>query len=457
MAPPAIGAAVNHRIGLVTEEEIRRLVALLAVPSVSAAPEHAGDVARAAELVAEEVRRAGGSAEVRPGARHPLVVGEVPATRGPGAAAVLIYGHYDVQPPGDLALWETPPFEPTVRGGRLLARGACDDKGGLFMLLAAVRRLAEAGRLGVRVRVLVDGEEESGGISAEDWIAADPELPGVRAALVFDAPMLGPRRPALYVGVRGIVSLRVTVRTAAGDAHSGLYGGAALGAPAALARVLAAVGPREGRPPEPLLRGAAPLSAEERAAWEELPPGGRVLAAAGLAPADAAAAAEFYLRTTALPSVDVHALACGDPGTPATVIPARATATLSLRLAPGQRGEEMAATLEALLRDAAPPGAAVEVERLGIAEPALVDPAQPVIRLARDAIERETGWRPVPVRSGGSLPVVAALAARGVPVVLSGFYLPGDGIHAPNEGIDLEHLDVGTRAAAAILEALAPA
>lgn len=439
-----------------TQDELDRLRDFLAIPSVSALPEHAPDMARAAEWCAGEVRRAGGTAEVLDGVGHPLVVGEIPPGDGDSRApTILVYGHYDVQPAGDPGEWTSPPFVPTIRDGRLHARGACDDKGCLFMLVAAAQRMAAAGRLGVRVRVLIDGEEESGGSSAADWVTAEPDLGNAAAAVIFDGPMIGPARPALYVGVRGIVYLRIMVRTAAGDGHSGLFGGAALNAAHALTRVLDAVVPRGGRLPEALLDGAEPPANEERAAWELLPPGDAVLAGAGLAPADATAAEDFYLRTTALPSIDVHGIGCGDPAAVATVIPATATATLSLRLAPGQRSDAVAPALDRLIRDAAPAGARVEVERLGVAEPALVDPSHPVIRRAADAVEAAVGWRPAPVRIGGSLPIVTALTGRGVPVILSGFYLPDDGIHSPNEGISLEHLDVGTRAAVAILESLA--
>lgn len=441
-----------------TPEEIDRLKQFLAMPSVSAVPEHAADIARAAEWCAAEVRRAGGSVEVVPGEVHPLVVGEIPPSdAGADAPTVLLYGHYDVQPVGDPAEWATPPFEPTVRDGRLCARGACDDKGCLAMLLFAVQRLAAAGRLGVHVRVLIDGEEESSGESAERWVAADPDLGNAAAAVIFDGPMIGAQLPAFYIGVRGLVYLRVTVRTAALDAHSGLYGGAAMNAAHVLLRVLDAALPQDGRVPSDLLVGVEPPSDAERVAWEALPRGADVLAGAGLAPAEAAAAEEFYLRTTGLPSFDVHGLESGDPSAAAMVIPRMARATLSLRLAPGQEGEVLAPLLERRLRDAAPAGAEVEVERLGMSQPALIDAGNPALVKAADAVEQAIGMRPVPVRIGGSLPIVSALAARGLPLILSGFYLPDDGIHSPNEGISLEHLDMGTRAAEAILESLSSA
>jgi acetylornithine deacetylase/succinyl-diaminopimelate desuccinylase-like protein len=440
----------------VTNDELDRLSDFLAIPSISALPEHVDDMRRAAQWCVDAVLRAGGSAEVLAGVVHPLVVGEIPSSGGsPSAPVVLIYGHYDVQPVGDLAAWESPPFTPTLRGDRLCARGACDDKGCLAMLLFAAQRLAADGRLGVRVRVLIDGEEESGGSSAADWVAADPNLGAAVAAVVFDGPMIAANRPAFYVGVRGNVYLSVTVRTAQADAHSGLYGGAAMNAAHALMGIIESVVPRHGQLPEALRAGVQPPTETERSVWDSLPPGANVLGGAGLVPADAGAADEFYERTTGLPSLDVHGIACGDPSAVATVIPCVATATLSLRLAPGQDGAVVAPVLEALLRDAAPDGATIEVENLGMSEPALIDPHDPVIQRAAAAVHDAIGWRPAPVRIGGSLPIVSAFTARGLPVILSGFYLPDDGIHSPNEGISREHLDVGTRAAEAILTSLA--
>ncbi len=436
-----------------SSEEIDRLFSLLRVPSVSAVAAHSPDMRRAADLVAAEVRRAGGAAEVRTTAGHPLVLGEVPPSSGdPGAPRVLLYGHYDVQPPGPDELWTTPPFEPTVRNGSLYARGASDDKGNLFMLLAAVQRLAAEGRLPVRAAFVVEGEEESGGTSALDHLGADAEP--AAATIIFDSVMIGPGRPTICTGVRGLVYRRVRVRTARTDAHSGLYGGAALNAAHALMAILGAVAPREGRLPAPLYAGVAPAGAVEVAAWDELPPGAQALATAGLRPADPGAADGFYMRTLASPSLDVHGIACGEPDVVKNNIPSEAHATLSLRLAPGQDPDAVAAALDRLIREAAPPGAEVEVEDLNIALPAALDPDHPTLAAATEGMERATGWRPAPVRLGGTLPVVAVLAAKGIPVILTGFGLPDDAIHAPDEHLRYEYLEVGTRAAMEILLAL---
>jgi len=434
--------------------ELERLMALLRVPSISASPDHADEMQRAAMMVADEVLRAGGSAEVVVTSGHPLVVGDVPASDGmPDAPVVAIYGHYDVQPPGDLALWTSPPFAPEVRGGNLYARGASDDKGNLFMLLVAVQRMRATGRLPVRVRVLVDGEEESGGHSAVDWVRDEADPP--RAAIIFDSPMIGPGRPAVCTGLRGLAYFRVRVRGGEADLHSGMHGGAALNATHALVQVLESVLPRDGRVPGPLMRGVASPSPMEEAAWETLPAGDGVLAAAGGRAADPSAAAEYHLRTTMLPSPDVHGLRAGDPSLVATVIPAVAEATLSCRVPPGSDATAMAAALEGMLRDACPPGADIEVEGLGVAGSSRLDPADPVIAAAMRGIADATGLPVTPVGIGGSIPVVAEMAARGTSVVLTGFALPDDGYHAPDEHLRVEHLGFGVEAAEGILAALA--
>jgi acetylornithine deacetylase/succinyl-diaminopimelate desuccinylase-like protein len=272
--------------------------------------------------------------------------------------------------------------------------------------------------------------------------------------MIFDVPMIAPGRPAICTGVRGMVYRRVRVRSAGADAHSGLFGGAAMNAAHVLVAMLAAVMPRDGRLPEALDAGVAPAGATEVAMWDALPSGAESLAGAGLRPADPGAAEGFHLRTLASPSLDVHGIAAGEPSAVKTNIPHEATATLSLRLVAGQDAPAVAASLDRLLRDAAPEGAEVEIEDLGVALPAALDPDHPVVRAAAAGIERATGWPAVSVRLGGTLPVIAVLAARGVPTVLTGFGLPDDAIHAPDEHLRVEYLETGTRAAMAILEEL---
>ncbi|MBM3664916.1 MAG: M20 family dipeptidase [Actinobacteria bacterium] len=428
-------------------------MALLAVPSISADPTHEGDMLCAAEMVGDGVRRAGGIAEVVATSGHPLVVGEVPPSDdSPDAPVVTVYGHYDVQPPGDLALWTSPPFQPEVRHGMVFARGATDDKGNLFMLLVALQRLRAEERLTVRARILIDGEEESGGHSAVDFIAAEADP--ARAAVIFDSPMIGPGRPAICTGLRGLAHFRVRVRGGEADLHSGMYGGAALNSVHALMQVLQAVVARDGRVPAPLLEGTPDPSHGEVDAWATLPGGDQMLAQAGGRPLDDRAVEEYRRRTTMLPSVDVHGIRAGDPSLVATVIPAVAEATVSCRIPPGADADRLAQVMRDLMQAACPPGADLEVEGLGVAGSSRLDPSDPVITAAMRGITEGTGLPVTPLGIGGSIPVVAAMADRGTSVVLSGFGLPDDGLHAPDEHMRLENLDLGVRGAMGLLSAL---
>jgi acetylornithine deacetylase/succinyl-diaminopimelate desuccinylase-like protein len=413
----------------------------LRIPSISADPAHAEDVRRAGEWVCDFVRRAGGEAGLLPTDGHPLAVGEIPASGGADAPTVLVYGHFDVQPPAPLEAWESPPFEPTVRDGWLYARGAADDKGNSYLLLKAAATLAAEGRLPVNVRVAFDGEEETGGDSIVEFLAADER--GADACLIFDGPMPKVDVPAFEVGTRGLVYFHVRVRTGERDLHSGLYGGAALNATHALMDVLAAVTAQ----PEELRRGIVPPTDEELAAWAQLDPGAEVLADQGARPKDARAAEDFYVRTFAGAAVDVNGIKGGEPDLQKTVLPVEAEANVSIRLAPGQDADEIAAAFERLLRDAAPPGADVEVERWASGPAGLVPADAPAVRLAQDAFERILGRRPLLLRSGGTLPIVPALADKGIPTILSGFDVPEGNIHSPNERLLVRYLPLGVAAA----------
>jgi acetylornithine deacetylase/succinyl-diaminopimelate desuccinylase-like protein len=435
----------------VTTDELNRLFALLRIPSISALPDHRADMVRAAGAFADEIRRAGGAATLHGTVARPFVIGEVAPSDGrANPTRVLIYGHYDVQPVGDVARWDSPPFEPEIRGEYLYARGASDDKGNLFQVIVAVQRLTAENRLPVHVTFLIDGEEESGGTAAIDWVDSLDEVPDI--GVIWDGGMLARGRPSIETGVRGLCYRRVTVTTGTLDGHSGLYGGVALNAAHALTRVLAAVQPRNGRLPDALSAGVGPVSEAERAGWDQMPPGDRLLEEAGLRPADATAGEEFAKRTLASPSVDVHAIWCGDADAVKTVIPSVAHAMVSVRVAPGQDAAVIGATLDRLLREAAPDGATVEVENLGDASPALMDPEHPVLKTAAGAIAAATGAPVTPVRTGGTLPIFATMVAR-MPTVLTGFALPDDAIHSPNERMLVENLGTGVRAAMAMLEA----
>jgi acetylornithine deacetylase/succinyl-diaminopimelate desuccinylase-like protein len=422
----------------------------LRIPSVSADPAHAGDVRRAGQWLCDFVRAAGGQAELVDTQALPLTLGEIPASRNGGAApTVLLYGHFDVQPPAPLELWKSPPFEPEVRDGYVYARGVADDKGNSYLPLKAAAELAHEGALPVNVRVAFDGEEEVGGHSIVDFLAEDER--GADACLIFDGAMPRLDTPAFDVGTRGLIYFHLRLRSGAADLHSGLFGGAALNAVHALMRALQAVVAM----PDVLRAGVIPPSDEERLSWDELDPGAEVLAAAGAAPMDADAASGFYARTLAGPAVDVNGIRGGEPDLQKTVLPVGAEANVSIRLAPGQDVDEIASSFERLLRDAAPDGAELDVERWSSAPPGLIPPESPAVRLAQAAFERALGRRPLLLRSGGTLPIVPALADKGVPTILTGFSIPGANIHSPNERLLERYIPLGVAAARETLLAFA--
>jgi len=433
---------------------VAELAGLIAIPSVSADPTHQADVAAAAEWVADRIRRAGGIAEVIPWGERPLVVGEIRASQGAETApTILCYGHFDVQPPDPLELWESAPFDLVERDGWLVARGIADDKGQLYMLLKAAELLAAAGELPVNLRFACDGEEEIGGHSIVDWIAADDR--GADAAIVFDSGMVERDVPGFNIAVRGLCYFHVKMRTGNRDLHSGMYGGASLNAMHALMQTLSAVLPRGGRLPDPLRVGIVAPSDAELAAWQTLPAGPAEIAAAGSRPADPAAGDEFYLRTWAEPSVDVHGIQGGSPVLQKTVIPVEAEANVSIRIVGDQDPAVIGPAFESLLRDAAPEGAEVEITILSAAPPGHIPADAPAVLLGLDAFEEVLGVRPLLIRSGGAIPLVSELAARGVPTVLTGFSLNESNIHSPNERIPAAYLSLGIEAAAALYRHLA--
>ena len=424
---------------------------LLRIKSVSADPAHGDDVVRAADWVADKIRRGGGEAELVPYGERPLVVGEIRASSGADSApTILCYGHFDVQPPAPLDLWESDPFEATIRDEWLYARGVADDKGQLWMLLHAAGQLAAEGALPINIRIVSDGEEEVGGQSIVEFLEQDER--GADACVIFDGGMESRDLPALSIATRGLAAFNIRVHTGERDLHSGMYGGAVLNAAHVLMAMLAEVAPdAEGRVRSELAAGVAPVAAEERESWKRLPPGAPALAAVGAAEVTAGAGDEYYERTGAATAVDVNMIEVGEPR---TIVPSTARGHVSVRLAPGQQAAQLAPELERLLRAAAPPGAEVDIE-VDAAEPALFDPSHPALRLAEGALERACGTPPALVRIGGTLPLLAVLADRGNTSIVSGFALPDDADHAPNESYRLESLRLGEAAARELYVALA--
>jgi acetylornithine deacetylase/succinyl-diaminopimelate desuccinylase-like protein len=423
------------------------LAEFLRIPSISADPAHADDVHRAGEWVCDFIRRSGGTAELTPFGARELALGEIRAsTDASGAPTVLAYGHFDVQPPAPLEEWESDPFELSIRDGWAYARGIADDKGQLWLLLKAAQQLAAEGALPVNVRFACDGEEEIGGHTIVDYLS-EGGGDGADAAVIFDSSMLRAGVPAFDLATRGLIAFELKVRTGERDLHSGLYGGAALNAIHALALSLSAVlaGP-DGLLPEPLRAGIAQPWGEELRLGAQLTPGMEELASQGARALDPGAADDFYRRVWAEPSADVTGILGGKPGLRNTTLSVTASAELTIRLAPGQDVETIGRAAEQLLRDAAPSGTELEIAWDG-SPPGLIPADAPAVRLGLEAFERGLGVRPALVRSGGTLPIVPALADRGISTILTGFALPESGIHSPNERMPIEAFEQGVATA----------
>jgi acetylornithine deacetylase/succinyl-diaminopimelate desuccinylase-like protein len=432
-------------------EELREFVA---IPSVSADPAHQDDLRRAAEWVRDFVKRAGGEAELVPYGGRDLVIGDIPATtNGAAAPTILLYGHFDVQPPAPLELWESPPFELQERDGWLYARGIADDKGQLYTLLKAAQLLREASALPVNLRVACDGEEEIGGHSIVEFLEQDER--GADACIIFDGGMTRAEQPEFGVATRGLVAIHARVRTGERDLHSGYYGGAALNAIHALMKALGALLARDGLLPDELRVGRQPLSELEVESLKKLPSGLQILADAGATPLDPKAAEEFYDRTWAEPSLDVNGIFGGKPDFINTTLVVEAHARFTIRLAPGQDPDTIFAAAERLLRRGLPEGAELVFERESAAPPGVFAPDLPAIQLGMDAFERALGTRPILVRVGGTLPIYPALAAAGIPTIGTGFALRESNVHSPNERLRVEDVDRAVGAASELYRGLA--
>ena len=425
---------------------------LIAIPSVSADLTHAADVRRAAEWVRDFVVRAGGDAALVETAKQPLVIGEIRASHDAASApTVLCYCHFDVQPPAPLELWESDPFALVERDGWLYGRGVTDDKGQLYIVLSAVRKLAAEGRLPVNIRIAFDGEEETGGTSIGDFVSRDDGPADV--CLILDGGMTERDKPEFTIATRGLIAFDIRVRTGSSDLHSGLFGNAGLNAIHALMECLGAILPRGGRLPKALRAGIAEPPAEEVAGWAALKPGSEILAEGGIAPYDELAAEEFYRRTWAEPSAEVNGIQAGKPILNTTLI-SSAHANFTLRLAPGQDPDEIAAAVRRLIGEAAPAGAEIELELVQAARPGIVDPEARAVQLGLDAFERSLGVRPLLVRVGGTMPVLGALIDRGVPTIMTGFGLLESNVHAPNERMPVEYIPRGIAAVEELFVAL---
>ena len=441
------------------DERIRHeLFEFLRIPSVSARSEHDADTRRAAEWTADALRAAGLQATVHPTAGHPVVVGEwrgAPA----GAPTVLVYGHYDVQPAEPLELWTSPAFEPTVRDGRVYARGSVDDKGQLFLHIKALEAHLQArGALPVNVIVLAEGEEEVGSEHLAPFIDAHAQQLACDAVVISDSAMFAPGLPSILSSLRGLAYFQIDVQGPAQDLHSGSYGGAVVNPAMALARILATLHDADGRIAIHGFYdkvGEWPVKVREQ--MKSLPFDAEHFRAETGAPCLGGEAGYTILEQLwTRPTCEVNGLLSGYTGEGAkTVLPAKAMAKVSCRLVPDQDPADIEELMKAHVARVAPAGVAVTVTHLHGGRPWRAELNGPLFDAARRALEAAFGREPVITGEGGSIPVVGDFARiLGAPVLLVGFGLPGENAHAPDEWMSMENFTTGMRAIATLWDEL---
>ena len=447
----------------ITENEGRFLEDLkgwLRIPSISTLPEHAGDIRRAAEYAADQLRQMGFErVELIATQGHPLVYGEW--LQASGKPTLLIYGHYDVQPVDPVELWNSPPFEPTVRGDNLYCRGACDDKGQTMLVLKALESLMTVnGALPVNVKVLIEGEEEAGGESIAHYVNTYPERLKCDASLICDTGIPAKDIPALIYGLRGIIYTEVEVRGAKRDLHSGEFGGVAPNPLHALALIIAGLKDAEGHIHIPgLYDKMHKPTAEELKFWNADPLliNESLLHEMGVSQFTGEAEYSPMERMWARPTLEVHGIIGGFVGEGAkTVIPAVGKAKISLRLPPELKSEEVFVLFERQVKALAPAGVEVTVHNVHGGEGVMVSPDSRPMRAAAEALQEVFGREPIFIREGGSIPIAAMFnEVLNVPVVLMGFGLPDDNLHSPNEKYSLTQFYRGIRTVASFLQRLA--
>jgi acetylornithine deacetylase/succinyl-diaminopimelate desuccinylase-like protein len=430
----------------------------LRIPSVSARSEHNADTARAAEWVATSLRKIGMKAAIHATKGHPIVVGEW-RNAPPGAQTVLIYGHYDVQPAEPLELWDSPPFEPTVRDGKIFARGSVDDKGQLYLHIKALQaHLTARGTLPVNVIVLAEGEEEVGSENLASFIEANKTLLTCDAVVISDSAMFAPGLPSILSSLRGIAYFQIDVQGPSGDLHSGSYGGAVMNPAMALARILATMHDADGHIAIPgFYDKVRDWGDDARKQIKKLPFKDETLR-------DEAGAPELFgekgfstlERLWMRPTCEVNGLLSGYTGEGAkTVLPAKAMAKVSCRLVPDQTPDDIERLMRAHVVRVAPKGVTATVTHLHGGRPWRADLDGPLFDAARRALAAAFDREPVITGEGGSIPVVGDFQSiLDAPVLLVGFGLPGENAHAPNEWISEENYHHGTRAMAALWDEL---
>ena len=434
MASSAVDFARSNQQRFLSE-----LKDLLRIPSVSTLEEHKPDIKKAADYVANELRRIGmENVEVIPTKGHPLIYADW--LHAAGKPTALCYAHYDVQPPDPLDEWHTPPFEPTERNNNVYARGAVDDKGQLWMEVKALESLMRAGdgKLPINVKVIFEGEEEVGGESIDEYIVKQKAKLKADFALVCDTELFAPDLPTLCVGLRGLVYTEIEARGAMIDLHSGVYGGAAPNPFFALIEIISKLKDSKGKILIPgFYKGVKAPTAAELKAWKRLPfneekyrkseVGSKVLTGEP--------GYSVLYRTWARPTLEVHGMPGGFIGAGAkTVIPAKATAKVSMRLVPNQDANDVFKKYAAYVKKLTPKGIETKITVHSKGPAAVVDTNNPYIEAATEALHETFKKDTVFIRSGGSIPIVTGFQdVLKIPSVMMGFGLPDDNLHAPNE------------------------
>ena len=438
----ALAYAQSHRSRFLAE-----LVDFVRFPSISSQPNHANDVRRCAGWLASHLKKVGlEKAKVIPTERHPVVYAEW--LHAEGLPTVLVYGHYDVQPPDPLSEWISPPFQPVVRGDNLYGRGACDDKGQLFTHVKAIESyLRVAGRLPVNVKCLFEGEEEIGSPNLASFVERNRSALAANFAVISDTRMLGPDSPSLTYSVRGQLGLEIEVRGPRHDLHSGNFGGAVHDPLQVLCEIIARLHAKNGRVAIPGFYDRVRRSTDiEREFMQRNGPSDRqILRNAEAETGWGETGYSLYERVTVRPSLTINGISGGYEGVGGkAVIPSRALAKLSFRLVPDQDPREIGALFRQFIRRISPATVKVIVRTNQLANPAVIDRRHPALAAAALAYRKAFGKTPVFLRSGGSIPVVSTFQRLlGIPTVLMGFALPDDRIHAPNEKFQVRNLYKG--------------
>ena len=438
---------------------IQELKQYLAIPSISALPEHAGDVHRCAEWSAAEMTRIGlNNVRLEPTPGNPIVYGEW--LGAPDAPTILFYGHYDVQPVDPLELWDSPPFEATVRDGEIYARGAADDKGQVFMHFKAIEaHLKQNGSLPVNIKVVIEGEEEVGSVNLDNYVRANREQLKADVVVISDSAMFDRGVPSICYSLRGLVYFQIDIRGTKSDLHSGIFGGAVANPNMVLAQILSQMKDRSGRVKiTGFYDDVRELTQEERDAWKKLPFNEKQYRKNLEAPKLFGETGYTTLeRTWGRPTFEVNGIMGGFTGEGAkTVIPAVAMAKVSMRLVPNQDPDKIAELFEAYVKEVAPPTVEVKVTRMHGGKPWITEYDNPFVQAAGRAIEQGFGQTPVFCREGGSIPVVSTFQEElQVPAVLFGVGLPDENAHAPNEKLDLTNFHNGIVASAILYNEIA--